>query len=207
MDPLSLLSISLFLGTTGKFLLVELGSSCIQAPDLIGFPLQGVSAWTGRGFCLQPLELADGSAQGQAPSPSDHKTFSPVPRFHIGNCWWQLQVPVPILRGLQVQSFSHFPDSHGSRKPKGLAKKREGGSFISRELSILPPDYFMFNNHNPGSCNYLTSWQNFTKNNLEWQWPLWGMLQLDKIVQRNTSESKGSQTVKTEWDTYFNCYA
>lgn len=47
-------------------------------------------------------------------------------------------------------------------------------------------------NHSLRSCKYLVKWQNLTKANLELQWPLWGMVQLDGIIC--ALESKSSQT-------------
>lgn len=44
---------------------------------------------------------------------------------------------------------------------------------------------------------HLQKWQNLTENNLELQWPLQGMFQLDKIIDLRK---------QTEWDTYFNWY-
>lgn len=49
-NTLSLLFFPPFPRAIVKFLC----SLCIQAPKLIGFPLQGRSAWGGRGFSLEP---------------------------------------------------------------------------------------------------------------------------------------------------------
>ena len=84
------------------------------------------------------------------------------------------------------------------------------GSLNSKELNAPPfgtPAYFMSKNYGPRSYKYLQNWQNLTKKILELQWPLWGMFQVDKIVQlRGSLKSKGSQIKQTEWDTYFNWY-
>lgn len=70
-------------------------------------------------------------------------------------------------------------------------------SFIAKELRMPAsgtPAYFIFKNYGPGGCRYLERWQNYTNIDLELQWSLWGMFQLDKIVHlRKTLESKGSQ--------------
>ena len=70
-------------------------------------------------------------------------------------------------------------------------------SFITKGLRMPAsgtPAYFIFENYGPGGFRYLERWQNYTNIDLELQWSLWGMFQLDKIVHlRKTLESKGSQ--------------
>lgn len=64
-------------------------------------------------------------------------------------------------------------------------KKKKGGSLSFKELSVPPsgtPAYFMSKNYGPISYKYLQQWQNLTKDNLELQWSLWGMFQLDMIL-------------------------
>lgn len=73
--------------------------------------------------------------------------------------------------------------SFGSRKCKALAKRME--SFLSKKLNVPPysiPAYFIFKNYSLRSCRYVAKWQNFMKNSLELQWPLWGTFQIDKII-------------------------
>lgn len=65
--------------------------------------------------------------------------------------------------------------------------------------------YFMSENFSPRSCRHVARWKNFTKNNLELQWPVWGTFQLDKVVHlRSVLESKTSQMKQTERDACFN---
>ena len=44
------------------------------------------------------------------------------------------------------------------------------------------PAYFMPKNYGPGSYKYLQKWQNLTQNNVEIQWPLLELFQLDNII-------------------------
>ena len=70
------------------------------------------------------------------------------------------------------------------------------------------PACFMFKYYSHRSFRYLAKWQNFIKNNLELQWPLWGIFQLDNIAHlRNALERKRSQVEQIEWDVYFNWHS
>lgn len=69
------------------------------------------------------------------------------------------------------------------------------------------PAYFMSENCGPRSCKYLHKQQHLTKDKLGLQWPLWGMIQLDKTVRlRSALESKGSHIKQTECNAYFHWY-
>lgn len=57
----------------------------------------------------------------------------------------------------------------------------------SSKLGALSPTYgttvgFMFKNHGPSSCTLLTKWTDFTKCNLELQWPWWWTFDLPKLT-------------------------
>lgn len=75
------------------------------------------------------------------------------------------------------------------------------GSLSSTELSMPLsgiPAHFMSKNCGPRSCKYEQKRQNFTKDNLELQWLLWGTLQSGKNTHlRTTLESKGAQIKQT----------
>ena len=66
----------------------------------------------------------------------------------------------------------------------------------------------MFKDYDSGSCSYSPELQNLTRDDLELQWPLWRMFQLDKVIRlRSALVSKRSQVEPTEWDVYLNQYA
>ena len=40
----------------------------------------------------------------------------------------------------------------------------------------------MFKNYCPSSGVFLTKWTNLTKGDLEYQWPLWGIFKIPKLI-------------------------
>ena len=84
-------------------------------------------------------------------------------------------------------------------------------SLSSKESSMTPPAHLpilCLRTMVPEIINISEDGKFLLKINLELQWLLWGMFQLDKsIYLRSTLKSKGSQIRQTEWDTYFNWHA
>ena len=58
----------------------------------------------------------------------------------------------------------------------------------------------MFENHGPSACTILTKWAYLTKGNLEYQWPLWRILEIPKLnILKTKLDYSHSKFSRTEW--------